>query len=364
MISAALSTLFFKSGMIYSFFLAALLEATALLLLPQGVTQQSAPSLVAAFMGHSLAAFVFIAPVYLKRQRNQQDYYFYLVGLLTFFLPGIGLAASLISLVVSRKLFAPQGLASDFEKRRHLLDETILMENPEEIDDFLQAELSTEPLLDILNGKDIELKRGAIKLLRKTGTPDAVKLLKRCLSDSEVEIRFYAHTALSRVEEIYNKRLEKARAQANNPSFESYRELGRAYEFYARSELPDMDLRKHYLQTAAKSFEQALELHPDALDLAVRVGELCVELGDASHAAQCFAKALPTPGLQLDASLGLCRVYFDAGDWPSLAATVGRMREMPSPASEDAFKLVLFKFWTQESPQGLPLQASPSGAGA
>lgn len=352
MIRAALLSLFFKAGMIYSFLLAALLEALSLLLLPGALDGRSASSLAGAVMGHLLATFVFIAPTYLKKQRDQQDYYFYLVGLLTFFLPGVGIVASLIALVVSRRLFAPQGLASDFEQRRHLLDESILLDNEEELDDFLQAELSTEPLLDILNGKDMELKRGAIKLLRKTGTPDAVKLLKRCLSDGEVEIRFYAHTALSRVEELYNNRLEKARAHAKIPNFETLRELGLAYELYARSELPDKDLKKHYLQTAVQSYEQALALKPQALELAERVGELSLELGDAARAALRFAQAFHDPNLQLEAGLGLCRVYFEARDWRSLALTVGRMRKMESPASEDAFKLVLFKFWTEAGRTG------------
>lgn len=349
---SALTALLIEAGLIYIFILAAILECTALVLLPQQWAQANAKAVAGAVFLHAAASLAFIVPVWWRKRYSRSDYYFYLVGLITFFLPGVGLFASMLSLVFSRRLLEPQGLALHFDKRRHLLDESILLENEDDANDILHSELSSELLLDILNGRDMELKRGVIKLLRRSGSPEAVRLLKRRLSDAEEEVRSHAQKALSRIEKQHTKRIEQARAGAKKVSFESLRDLGLAYERYARSELPDQDQRRHSLEIAVQALEQALALRPAELQVAVEIGSLKLELGESREAVSYFARCMDAPRLQLDASIGLCRVYFENREWKALAATTKQMAAMASPDSEDAYKLVLFKFWAEAGDPG------------
>lgn len=65
------------------------------------------------------------------------------------------------------------------------------------------------PIIDVLGGENIDIKRKAITILARMGSRHAVKLLKHALSDPSVEIKFMAATALLKLENSMRDRITR-----------------------------------------------------------------------------------------------------------------------------------------------------------
>lgn len=63
------------------------------------------------------------------------------------------------------------------------------------------------PIIDLLSGGDIEVKRKSIVILHKLKTIKSIMLLKKALSDSNVEIKFMAASALLNIENDFKERI-------------------------------------------------------------------------------------------------------------------------------------------------------------
>ncbi len=63
------------------------------------------------------------------------------------------------------------------------------------------------PIIDLLSGEDIEVKRKSIVILHKLKTIKSIMLLKKALSDANVEIKFMAASALLNIENDFKERI-------------------------------------------------------------------------------------------------------------------------------------------------------------
>lgn len=109
-------------------------------------------------------------------------------------------------------------------------------------------ELDFLPLVEILAGDDIPLKRGAIEQLIRLGTPEAIAVLMSRRSDPSMEMRFYVNTAINRLKKEFDEELNAARRQmqmdANNVT--TRLNLAKIYLRYADSGLLDPDMVTSY----------------------------------------------------------------------------------------------------------------------
>ncbi len=84
------------------------------------------------------------------------------------------------------------------------------------------------PIIDLLSGGDVEVKRKSIVILHKLKTIESIKLLKKALSDANVEIKFMAASALLNIENDFKERIgniEDEIAAAEEEGYEKIFEL-------------------------------------------------------------------------------------------------------------------------------------------
>lgn len=326
-----------------AFLAAYLFEGCALFLYyNDGITVKS---LLGVIILHILSALSFLAVKAKRRSLPGIGYYYpRMAALCSLFLPVIGLCG--ISLTFfALNFMKSQGLAKEY-KEKPFENEAVDVELPADITGFLFDEIDIHPIADILAGDDIGMKRGAVNLLRRIGSSEAVSLLRKSLSDSNSEVRFYAHTALTRLEEDYVNLIEDARFRAERfGKAKNHAELAFAYGNYSGSGLPEVNMQTYYLDLSRQEWEKALEKDPGNLDYRLKLAAVCVDGGKFSQAVDLYRETIQVEGAELESRLGICRAYFEKGDFSSLFAEVDEMRSRPVPEDENPFNKLVYNFW-------------------
>jgi hypothetical protein len=118
------------------------------------------------------------------------------------------------------------------------------------VDQMVHQELHAQSYMDILHGSDDLLKKSLLSKIISEWTPNAVVLLREALKDPEYEIRSYASTALSTIENRMNTRLlQLKRGIDADPQDLTLRlKLAQGYLDYAGSGLLDENSTHHYIR--------------------------------------------------------------------------------------------------------------------
>lgn len=334
----------FPRRVAFALSIAVLLDCAALwsvFSLPVITPAQALPAMGLHLAAAGLMTAVAVAA---KKQANVR----YLAGLsalLTFFTPVVGPAGCLVSYVAGRVLIKPRGLAKAFSGA-----EGGVVQGEEEFsglweDVKLHEELSIQPVVDILEGEDAALKRGAIQLLRRLGTPDAVRTLKKSLSDSDAEVRFYAHTALTRLEEDYAERFTQVQKEARDDDLDGLIALAKIQQEYAASGLPDDSIQTQMLSEARSNLTKALKAPGgDQTKLRTVLGLLELRLGELESAKQEFETVLNAAPDTPDALLGLLNVCFNQKDAQALRRLRQNLQGKRFDTTDPA-KLTVLNFW-------------------
>lgn len=117
----------------------------------------------------------------------------------------------------------------------------------------IAKELDFVPLVEVLAGDDINLKRGAIEQLTRLRTPDAIQVLMSHRSDPSMEMRFYINSSLVRIKKEFDEALDAARYQLrlDVDNAADRLNLAKIYLSYVNSGLLDADLMTAYAGEAA-----------------------------------------------------------------------------------------------------------------
>jgi tetratricopeptide (TPR) repeat protein len=280
------------------------------------------------------------------RRRGADEDGRYLSGLgalLVLFLPVLGPLGCVGAMAAGRGLLKSRGLAQAFSGQSAMDRAAGDGRGRDAV--HLDEELSIQPVADILEGGDAALKRGAIQLLRRLGTKDAVRLLRKSLSDENPEVRFYAHTALTRLEEDHAESMALAHKRASDADPESLVALARTQRRYADSGLPDENISRQSIEDARDNLRQALDIAGEAQEeWRVEMGQLELHLGHLEAAREQFELALSVQPENADAVLGLLEVRFRERDLAGLQ----RLREGLAGRrfdTADPERLVVLNFW-------------------
>lgn len=116
----------------------------------------------------------------------------------------------------------------------------------------IAREMDFVPLVEILAGDDMNLKRGAVEQLTRLRTPEAIAVLMSHRSDPSMEMRFYVNASLARIKKELDESLDAARYQMHmeSDSVADRLNLAKVYLQYARSGLLDADLVNAYEKEA------------------------------------------------------------------------------------------------------------------
>ncbi|WP_421902751.1 HEAT repeat domain-containing protein [Maridesulfovibrio sp.] len=279
-------------------------------------------------------------------------YYPRVAALFSIFMPLIGLLGITLTLLMSRVFMKSFGLAEDYKEKAYE-GVGVDVDLPTDITEFLYDEVDVHPIADILTGDDMEMKRGAVNLLRRIGSAEAVKLLRKSLSDESAEVRFYAHTALTRLEEDYADAVEKARFRADKyDSAQSHAELASVYRNYARSGLPEVNMQERSMGFSCEHWRKAVEKDQENKDYLMRLAESYVESKSFSEALHIYRETMKDPELEMESRLGICRTFFEMGNFIALFQEVEQLRARPDLQSSDPFKSLIYNFWKEKNLSG------------
>lgn len=264
-------------------------------------------------------------------------------------MPLIGLLGITLTLLSSRVLMHSKGLAEEYREKAYE-GGGIEVDLPEDVTEFLYEEVDVHPIADILTGDDMGMKRGAVNLLRRIGSFEAVKLLRKSLSDENAEVRFYAHTALTRLEEDYAGSIEKARFRVDRyESAQAHAELAAVYRNYARSGLPEVNMQEQSMTQSCEEWNLACKKDPENYDYRMRLAEVYAESKRFAEAIGIYREMLSHEEYELESRLGICRSFFELGNFIALFQEVEVLRSRPGLETKDPFKKVIYDFWVQPS---------------
>jgi len=305
----------------------------------------------AAFAAHLLCGLSFVLFTAPKPRALPGIAFYYprIAGLFSFFLPLIGLIGVTVTLFSARVIMKSYGLAEDYKEKAYERA-GIDIDLPTDVTEFLYDEVDIHPIADILSGDDMEMKRGAVNLLRRIGSAEAVSLLRKSLSDESAEVRFYAHTALTRLEEDYADAMDKAKFRAERyDSPQSHAELASTYRNYARSGLPEVNMQVRSMAQSCEHWRIAVSKDEGNKDYLMRLAESCVESREFSEALHIYRDNLNDPDLEMESRLGICRIYFEMGNFIALFQEVEQLRSRPELKSTDPFKTLIYNFWMENN---------------
>lgn len=187
------------------------------------------------------------------------------------------------------------------------------------------------PMGDVLRSDaGIEEKRAAIEALMRLETPASVEILREALGHELDEVRFYAASALSRLEERMGRRIEGLRrdleAGLGEPGVIEL-ELARSYFDYAYYRIVEDIRRDAQLKEARRYAILASErsIDPEAWIVA---GRACLELYLYREAASHFDQYLRMAGENVKGLLWRAEAAYRLGDYPTVSRLCRRVREL------------------------------------
>ena len=194
---------------------------------------------------------------------------------------------------------------------------------PESLDrvfEWLQTQLSVQPLADVIRGGDAKMRRWAIELLGRRADGAAVELLREALQSEDRDTQIAASAALQRVEERLTSQINRAeeRARREPASAEAWSALGEACCAYRASRLLEAVMERHWLVRAEEAYRRVLAREPGAaamLGLA-RVLSGLGRLDEAEALVRQLQMRRPSP----EGDLFLSEVLFAQGRWSELRA--------------------------------------------
>jgi len=273
-----------------------------------------------------------------------------LTAALTLSLPCVGLVGCLLAPLCARLLMHQKNKTIEFKQSLHTPDDDSGWIPRKRVGQFLVDEIAIEPVVDVLQGNDPDLKRGAVKLLQRIGTPGAVGLLRKCLSDEFPEVRFYAHSALTDIEDTYTKRIQELNAAFEAaPSASVDRQIGLLYRAYADSGLADEITRAQHLESCRVALLRSLEREPEHAQAMLLLGQVLLDLNRSGEAWKVFGKCLRHEETASEAHLGLVQIAYQERDFAQLAVQARNMEASSAPRPQKADQLALFEFWSNAS---------------
>ena len=315
--------------------------------------QYSIRNLFFALPIHCVASILsfLIFRIYSTKDFNELKFYSYLCGLMTLFLPLIGILGVTISFLLVKFVLKKKGYFTTTDDPLENTDEELLLfEDITDTNTLLKEETNIEPILDILNGDDPALKRGAINLLRQIGNKEAIQLLKKSISDSNEEVRFYTSAALKKLNDTYIQHIKKVKekAEREKPLAFNYQKLGAVYKKYAESGLCDQNARDYYLDLAKEAFIETLSIDSENIETVANLGYVCMEMKNYEDAEKYFKMATNIKPDYADALLWLCQLYYEKWDLKALVENLQEMNPKDFSEVKDQDNKMLLKFWAKK----------------
>jgi hypothetical protein len=257
---------------------------------------------------------------------RSQDRAWAVVGLsMTLALPLLGYLGFLILYALGSDRPKTAGvLLRDFEA--YISYDEVELGNPRkaaDADRFILDQVDVSPLRDILSGRDVALKRGAILSLSRLPRRDAVDLLKGVLADPIREIRYYASTALSDMEREFNDRIfTLVRETERLPtSVDRHVELARIVLEYTEAGLLDEGMVRYFAEIGLRALDKASLISAEPR-IHLMAAQLHRKGGSVEKAQKALEKYTASAPGDSAAALLLAEIAFERGDLATMCRIV------------------------------------------
>jgi len=195
---------------------------------------------------------------------------------------------------------------------------------PEPVDrvfEWLQAQVSVQPVADLIRAADPRMQRWGIELLAKRGDGPAVELLREALQAPDRDTQIAASGALQRVEERLARRIGQAQEQwrLDPDAPERAMAVGEACLAYQESGLLDAAMGRHWLGEAEAAYRAAREGRPGWPAPTAALARVLLAQGRVEE-AEALAVAARAAAPSADVDLLLSEILFRQGRWAELRA--------------------------------------------
>jgi len=236
-------------------------------------------------------------------------------------LPGLGLVG-LSAIRAWRRRAAPAGMYAGTHSEMAGLPGP--GQTPEPVDrvlDWLQAQVSVQPMADLIRAADPRTQRWGVGLLAKRGDRAAVELLREALRAVDRDTQIAASGALQRVEERLVARIAQAQEhlRLDPDSPERLVAVGDACVAYQASGLLEAAMGRHWLGEAEAAYRAACARRPDWPAPAAALARVRLAQGDVAE-AETLARAARAVAPSTAADLLLSEIFFAQRRWGDLRA--------------------------------------------
>ena len=245
----------------------------------------------------------------------------FLASSLVLSLPGLGLIG--LSAIRSwRRRAAPAGMYAGAHSEMAGLPGP--GQTPEPVDrvlDWLQAQVSVQPVADLIRAPDPRTQRWGVGLLAKRGDGAAVDLLREALGADDRDTQIAASGALQRVEERLVARIALAQEQLrlDPESPERLMAVGDACVAYQESRLLEAAMGRHWLGEAEVAYRAARARRPEWVAPAAALARVRLAQGEVAE-AETLATEARAAAPSTEADLLLSEIFFTQGRWSDLRA--------------------------------------------
>jgi polysaccharide biosynthesis protein PelE len=244
-----------------------------------------------------------------------------LVAALVLALPVLGLVG-LAAIHLWERRAPPSGLyASAHSELAGLPGPAQAPEPVDRVFEWLQAQVSVQPVADLIRAADPRTQRWGIGLLAKRGDGPAVELLREALQAPDRDTQIAASGALQCVEERLAGRVGQAQEQwrLDPGSPERARAVGDACLAYQQSGLLDAAMARHWLGEAEAAYRAARAARPEWPAPARALARVLLSLGRIDE-AEALASEARAAAPSTEADLLLSEILFRQGRWTELRA--------------------------------------------
>ena len=287
------------------------------------------------------------------QKRNPTVYNLWiLLGFSSLFLSVIGVMGWFITYILCSLVFKPKNAMTEYKDYIHLkyTREEILRElalEPYSRDRRIPWEKGElAPYIDILKGKDTELKLAVIEKLSLTPDHTHINMLKSALTDENDEVRLAAAANLRKIEDRLNRKIMElkleARLQPTNDQVLA--ELGMACDEYAFSGILDEEITAFYRQQAADAFYKAIQTNPFAEEYYKNLGRTLLRMGRIEESIRVLEQGLEINPRSQSIFLWLMEYHYNRKDFAKVREMAGRIS--PEQVENERMQQII-RWWAE-----------------
>jgi tetratricopeptide (TPR) repeat protein len=291
-------------------------------------------------LGAHLVA-VFLVERSRRRERGEARF---LAAALVLALPGLGLAG-ISAIAAWQRRAGPSGLyAGAHSEMAELPGPGQVPEPVDRVFEWLQAQVSVQPVADLIRSADPRIQRWGVGLLARRGDAASVALLREALQAPDRDTQIAASGALQRVEERLAERItrtqEALRGEPDSP--ERRLAYGDACATYQASGILDPAMGRHWLGEAETAYRQARAARPGWPPAARALARVLLAREDVDG-AEALAREVSAGEPSAESDLLLSEILFRQRRWRDLLALA---REAAAAGRADE----TLRWWAGEEP--------------